>query len=127
MEWQRTFDRLSFHEFHSDGFSVGIHNPPEGMIVRYSEGDRALTLLASIVDETKRLGRRWFLFRKFLVILHVPSLLKWDNGIPLTQVEAILVLDRIRTAVPSRGSRYRVAIDDAFYLALQRDVDAAQN
>jgi hypothetical protein len=122
MDWQRIFDSSHFRTLQGDGFSLRTASPPEGIVIRYSEGDRELTLLAPLEDETEKYGRWWFLFPNVTAVLRIPNLLKWDNGERMTQVEESRALDRIRMRISKRG-RFRVMVDDEFYLAMQRDLD----
>ena len=47
----------------------------------------------------------------------------WDGGPTLTQDEAVITLDRMRSAIQHNRDHYRVVVDDDSYEVAQRDLN----
>ncbi len=77
-KWQDLFDKKPGRVLEGSGFSVCLYS--EGYL-RYSEGERTITLLTEIVDESDGLGRKWLVLRKVRTTVYLPVLLKWDDGV----------------------------------------------
>lgn len=122
MKWWQVFDKFNFRIVAGDGFSVKIHDGPGGSVVRYVEGGRELTLLLTS-DQIDPKRRDFLFFPAAVITLRVPASLTWDGGVSLTQGEALIAVDRIRSAVQHKLDRYRVVIDDDFYQRQQLDLD----
>lgn len=118
MRWQNLVDDKPARTVRGDGFEVRLYNPAN---LRYSEAGRTLTLLTEVVDESEIHGRKWLVLPNVRVLVYVPSVLKWDDDTPITQVAASVVLDRIGNALKSAGERYRINVRDEVYEQAERD------
>jgi hypothetical protein len=97
----------SAKRFAGDGYVVKMYFPHG---VRYMEGDHVLTLSSEPLLEKNELGReRW------LTAVYLPTLLKWDSGIPIDSVDADIVLSRIKKALKSGLKRYKLISRDDIY------------
>jgi hypothetical protein len=123
MDWKNTLDKLKFRLLPGDGFSIMIHDSPDGHVIRYIQGNQQLTLMVTKNDETHRWGRYLRIFPTLVRVLRIPKSVAWDDGQPLTMEQALIAMDRIRTSVQNNSGRFKLVIDDKFYEEVQRSLD----
>lgn len=119
-KWQDLFDRDEGRVVAGVGFSVLLYTHGN---LRYSEGDRSITLLTNVVDESDRLGGRWLIFPRMVLIVYLPVLLKWDSGAPLDSAVTPIVIGRIMKAIATAGESARVEVSDEAYLQAEKDFE----
>jgi hypothetical protein len=113
IDWS-SLNNAACYVIRGDGFLVNDYGHPD--YIRYVEGNRLLTLGYEYVDETRQRGRRFFFFRKYVIELHIPRELCWDDGTPLTESEALAVVDRIcRMLTQYKRRPCRAIVDDKLY------------
>jgi len=98
------------------GFEVQhVSAGADGGFIRYVEGDRDLSLAYNIVNETEQRGRRLFVLRRFVWQIQIPTALEWNDGTPMSAVEAAVAIDRMRRWLEIYGREVRVVVDDTIY------------
>ncbi len=119
MDWHQmiqalrsTLDRSNSNLHEGEGFALRLYSHYG---LRYYEGGRELTLLTEAVDATDRHGRTWFILPTYETQVFVPSSLEWDDGGPLTEEEAALVIQRICRTLEKRKGFPQVVDGDKVY------------
>ncbi len=120
-KWQELFDRKPGRVVEGSGFSVRLYSQGN---LRYSEGERSITLLTEIVDESDRLGRKWLVFPRVTVVVYLPTSLKWDDSVPVDAAAAPLVISRILEAIARAGESARTEVSDEIYQKAQQDFES---
>src|SRR5437764_14637392 len=95
-KWQDLFDKKPGRVIEDSGFSVCLYSQGN---LRYSEGERSITLLTEIVDESDQLGRKWLILPRVRTIVYLPVSLKWDDGAPVDSAATPIVTSRIMEAI----------------------------
>ncbi len=117
-KWQDLFDKKPGRVIESGGFSVCLYSQGN---LRYSEGERSITLLTEIVDETDQLGRKWLIFPNVRIIVYLPVSLKWDDGAPVDSAATPIVTSRIMEAIASAVEQARMEVSDEVYQQAEKD------
>ena len=119
MDWRRVIERFPSRLIEGDGFSIRVY---ERYGVRYYEQGRELSLLTGQEDATDRYGRSLLVFPTIETQIFVPNSLAWDDGTPLSRVESIIVVQRIRGIFQKLKHPFRVIVGDEIYN--QQAIDA---
>ena len=117
-KWQDLFDKKPGRVIEGSGFSVCLYSQGN---LRYSEGERSITLLTEIVDESDQVGRRWLIFPRVKTIVYLPISLKWDDGTPVDLAATPIVTSRIMEAIASAGEPARTEASDEVYQQAEKD------
>jgi len=118
--WQYLFDNQPGRVIEGAGFSVHLYSQGN---LRYSEGERSITLLTEIVDETDQLGRRWLIFPSVRIVVYVPTSLKWDDGAAVETAATLVVISRIMEAIAAAGESARTELSDRVYEQAEKDFE----
>jgi hypothetical protein len=117
-KWQDLFDKPPGRVNQGSGFSVCLYSQGN---LRYSEGERSITLLTEIIDESDQLGRKWLIFPRVRIIVYLPESLKWDDGAPVDSAAAPIVTSRIMEAIANAGESARTEVSDEVYRRAEND------
>ena len=117
-KWQDLFDKKPGRVVKGSGFSVCLYSQGN---LRYSEGERSITILTEIVDESDQVGRKWLIFPGVKSIVYLPVSLKWDDGAPVELAATPIVTSRIMEAFASAGEPARTEVSDEVYQQAEKD------
>jgi hypothetical protein len=112
-DWS-SLDSRAFYVMNGDGYVINNYAHPN--YIRYIEGIRKLTLSYQYVDETAQRGRRFLLFRNYVIEVQVPTELVWDDGTPFPPSDAAKVQARVCDTLTRYKKRpCRIVVDDKLY------------
>jgi hypothetical protein len=118
--WQDLFDTKPGRVIEGTGFSVRLYSQGN---LRYSEGERSITLLTEIVDESDQPGRKWLIFPTVRIVVYLPALLKWDDGAAVETAATSVVISRILEAIAAAGESARTEVSDEVYQQAEKDFE----
>lgn len=120
-KWQELYDDRPGRRIQYAGYTVTLF--ADGA-VRYSEGNRHLTLLGEVVDETAESRWKWLIFPCVVSEVVLPRTLIWDDGTALPESESSLVIQRIKGVFKYLKEPLRLIHSDAPYVQLKKDLEA---
>jgi hypothetical protein len=113
MDWS-SLDNAACYVIKGDGFLINDYGHPD--YLRYIEDNRLLTLSYENIDVTAQRGKRFLFFRSYAIQVQIPKSLAWDNGTPLSESEATMVLQRIcQTMARYKKRPCHVVVDETVY------------
>jgi hypothetical protein len=123
VKWQELLDRFPFRLIEAEWFSIRLF--AHSGFVRYSRGDRDLTLIYKVEEEVRKPLQRLFGSVGRSIILYIPSILKWDDGAAVDSDSSKAVITHICNTLKGHSGQCMVIVDDTLYEEVQRDADAA--
>lgn len=80
-----------------------------------------MTLLTELLDESAKRGRKWLILPRKVVLVYLPTALRWDDGDLVDATVAPLIVNRILGALDQAGEEHSTETSGEVYQQASRD------